>query len=180
MWSPRLKPGVGRANANLESMKQILAVLIGGLATPCLAFTVYTQSPSVGRVQAHGYYLFLAQAPNGCEDCYVPLLVTQTRLEDLARDKRDEQAIVLTTYERDSIVGSPRVVVVSAAAVQPQERHVTVLDRRYRYQEISASEALSLLEHPGGVIAISRILSMRIPSADELADLLARFRAAKQ
>ena len=162
-------------------MKPVFALFIGGIATPCLALAVLHGQPQSGvPARAHGYYLFLAQAPNGCEDCNIPLLVTQARLEDLAREKRDEQAIVITTYERDSIVGPPRGVVISAAALLPQKRRVTLLDRRYRYQEVSASEVLSLLERPGGVIPISRVPSMRVPSTDELKDLIARFRAATQ
>ena len=51
------------------------------------------------------------------------LLVTTTRLEEMAKAKRDEQCIVITTYERDSIVGAPqRGVAVSAASIQPLER----------------------------------------------------------
>ena len=130
--------------------------------------------------RAHAYYLFLAQAPSGCEDCYIPLLVTQTRLEDLAREKRDEPAIVVTTYERDSLVGPPRGVVVPAAALLPRERRITLLDRRYHYQEVAASEVLALLERPGGVIPISRVPSMRVPTADELKDLIERFRATQK
>src|SRR5258708_37046643 len=82
-------------------MKQVFALFIGGIATPCLALAVlHGQSRSDVLAQAHGYYLFLAQPPNGCEDCNIPLLVTETRLEDLAREERDEQAIGITTYER--------------------------------------------------------------------------------
>ena len=70
-------------------MKQVFASFIGGIATTCLALAVlHAQSRSDVPAQAHGYYLFLAQAPSGCEDCYIPLLVTQTRVEDLAREKR--------------------------------------------------------------------------------------------
>ena len=29
----------------------------------------------------HAYYLFLAGAPQSCDDCYVPLLITQVRFE---------------------------------------------------------------------------------------------------
>ena len=151
------------------------------LSLLCLAVSVlHGQSRPDVRAPAHGYYLFLAQAPSGCEDCYIPLLVTQARLEDLAREKRDEQAIVVTTYERDSLVGPPRGVVVSAAALLPQERRMNLLDRRYRYQEVGPSEVLSLLERPGGTIPISRTMSMGVPSSDELKDLIARFRATKK
>jgi hypothetical protein len=157
------------------------SLLIGGIATLCVSLSaLHGQSQPDVPAPAHGYYLFLAQAPSGCEDCYIPLLVTQTRLEDLAAGKGDGQAVVVTTYERDSLVGPPRGVVVPATALLPHERRIALLDRRYRYQEVAASEVLALLERPGGVIPISRVPSMRIPAADELKDLIERFRAAKK
>jgi len=38
-------------------------------------------------VSRHAYYLFLADAPQGCEDCYVPLLVARRTLEEVAATK---------------------------------------------------------------------------------------------
>ena len=150
------------------------------LVAVCLALVVIDgQSQPDARPDAHGYYLFLDQPWSACEACYVPLLVSETRLEDLAKDKRDQHAIVLTTYERDSLVGAPRDVMLLAANISPQERKVRIEDRRYRYQEIRADEALRLLEHPDGTIPISRIPSMGIPAADVLAPLIARFRAIR-
>lgn len=138
-----------------------------------------TRSLRETPAQAHGYYLYLAEPPKGCEDCYVPLLVTTTRLEEMEKQKPYEPSIVITTYERDSLVGPPRRAVVATSDGDPHERKVRVDGRLYRYQEVSASEVLALLEHPEGSIPISRIPSMRIPSAAELAELIARFRAVK-
>jgi hypothetical protein len=53
-------------------------------------------------VTPHAYYLFLAAAPQSCEDCSVPLLITQRPLEDVSSSRRDD-AVLITTYERDSI-----------------------------------------------------------------------------
>ena len=155
-------------------MRYVLAILLGAF------IPIGAPSQSRGRVEAHAYYLFLASPPKGCEGCYVPLLVTATRLEDLAKQKQDEQCTLITTYERDSLVGNPRLVAVSPAAVRPKERIVSILDGLYRYQEIGAEEVLLLLEHPDGKIAISRIDDMRVPSADQLSGLIARFRTVKE
>ena len=57
----------------------------------------------------HAYYLFLAGAPQGCEDCYVPLLVTRQTLEEVASAGGDSATILITTYERDSSGRSNRV-----------------------------------------------------------------------
>jgi hypothetical protein len=162
-------------------MKHVSASLVGGLGAAFLAVVgLHGQSQPAAAVEAHAYYLFLADPPKGCEGCYIPLLVTTTRLEAIAKEKRDEPSILITTYERDSLVGPPRRVIVADTDVSTPERHVRVQDRRYHYQEISASEVLALLERPNGVIPISRTSGMSVPSARELADLIARFRAVKE
>ena len=51
----------------------------------------------------HGYYLFLAGTPQGCEDCYVPLLLTRKSIEDLKENPTPEDCVLITTFERDSI-----------------------------------------------------------------------------
>jgi hypothetical protein len=161
--------------------KQFFVPLVAGLVAACSALIdVNGQSLSHARLAAHGYYLFLDRPREGCEPCYVPLLVTVTRLEDLSKQKKDEAAILITTYERDSIVGAPREVKLLAADISPQERKLRVQARFYRYHEVPASEVLSLLEHPNGTIPISRTLSMGVPSAEELVELINRFRAATQ
>ena len=161
-------------------VRRTLTSLVAGLIAASVVLAVPRgQSRSDARIEGYAYYLFLAERPVSCEDCYVPLLVTSKRLDDVAKERGDQQCVVITTYERDSIVGVPRGVAVSAADVKPPERHMRVRNRPYRYQEVSASEVLGLLEHARGTIPISRIPEMRVPSADELADLIARFRTVK-
>jgi hypothetical protein len=36
----------------------------------------------------HAYYLFLSGAPAGCEDCYIPLLITTESIEEMTRGKQ--------------------------------------------------------------------------------------------
>lgn len=161
-------------------MTRTLASLVAAVMAGSVALqAIRGQSRSGARLESHAYYLFLAQRPDACEDCYVPLLVTSKRLEDVAKEELDQPSVVITTYERDSIVGGPHAVTVSPADVKPQERHIRLKDREYRYQEIGASEALGVLEHPGGTIPISRVPAMRVPSADELASLISRFRTVR-
>jgi len=52
---------------------------------------------------SHAYYLFLAGAPQGCEDCYVPLLITRQTLDEVASSASDSAVVLITTHERDSI-----------------------------------------------------------------------------
>jgi hypothetical protein len=112
----------------------------------------------------------------GCADCYIPLLLIPTRLSDLAQGKQNEKCVIVDTYEGDSIVNVERGVPVSPADVKPRERHIGVRGRTYRYQEVSASEVLRLLENPEGTIPIHR---MRVLAREELRDLIASFRAVK-
>src|SRR6266850_158187 len=60
---------------------------------------------TVGNAGAtpHAYYLFLAGAPQGCEDCYVPLLITRQTLDEVASSASDSAVVLITTHERDSI-----------------------------------------------------------------------------
>src|SRR5262245_45597165 len=90
------------------------------------------------------YYLFLAGAPQGCEDCYVPLLVMTQTLEEVAGSGRDAQVTLITTYERDSIWQVERGVALAAADISTRERIVRLRGRRYRYQEVPAAEVLRL------------------------------------
>jgi len=102
------------------------------------------------------YYLFLASAPHGCEACYVPLLICQRTIEEIAEAKDAALCVFLFTYERDSIWEFRGAASVEAAAIQLPPRFVEVNGRSYRYQEIPPSEVLRLLENPGGTIPISR------------------------
>jgi hypothetical protein len=124
----------------------------------------------------HAYYLFLAGAPQSCDDCYVPLLITQRSLEDVSSSGRDG-AVLITTYERDSIWTVERGVSLAAADVSTGERVVRLRGRRYRYQEVTPAEVLRLLEKPAGTIPIHR--TAPIPDKRSLEDLAGAFRGRK-
>ncbi len=122
----------------------------------------------------HAYYLFLADAPRGCEDCYIPLLVAQPSLEEVASSCIDGTTVLITTYERDSIWMVEQGVLLLAADVSARERRIRFRGRLYRYQEIAPTEALRLLEKPEGTIPIHRLVS--VPDRKSLEDLIAAFR----
>jgi hypothetical protein len=125
----------------------------------------------------HAYYLFLADVPKGCEDCYVPLLIVSQTLEELAASGGDATIVLITTYERDSIWKLERSVSLAAADVAARERIVRVRGRRYRYQEIDPAEVLRLLGKPEGSIPIHRTTPP--PEKKVLEDLIAAFRGGK-
>lgn len=125
----------------------------------------------------HAYYLFLAGTVPGCEDCYVPLLVSQQSLEEIAASGKERAVVLITTYERDSIWKVERGVSLAGADVAAAERTVRLRNRRYRFQEIGSAEVLRLLEKPEGRIPISR--TMPVPSRESLGDLIAAFRDGK-
>lgn len=131
------------------------------------------QTPQYG----HAYYLFIAPPADSCKACYIPLLVTVRSLEDIARTNQDQDSVVITTYERDSIWALERGVSVSPGDIRPQERHVRLQGQQYRYQEVGAAEVLRLLEHPEGTIPIHRTAGP--PSREALRDLVESFRALK-
>lgn len=122
----------------------------------------------------HAYYLFLAGALPGCDDCYVPLLVMRHTLEEVAASGRDATIVLITTYERDSIWRVERGVALAAADVAARERIVRLRGRRYRYQEVPPAEVLRLLEKPEGTVPIHRVLP--VPDKESLEDLVAAFR----
>lgn len=122
----------------------------------------------------HAYYLFLAEPAKGCEDCYVPLLIADERIERVVARGETFEAVLLTTYERDSIWEIKRAVPVRANDVRVPERILRVQGRAYRYQEIESGEVLRLLEKPEGTIPISRLKAP--PSRESVADLLSSFR----
>jgi hypothetical protein len=128
-------------------------------------------------VSRHAYYLFLADAPQGCEDCYVPLLIVSQTLEEVAALGRDTTIVLITTYERDSIWMFERRVSLAAADVAARERIVRVRGRRYRYQEIGPAEVLRLLENPSGRIPVHRIIP--VPDKESFEDLIEAFRGGK-
>ena len=138
------------------------------------------QAEKYGSSYRHGYYLFLAGTPNGCEDCYVPLLLTRKSIEELKESTTAEDCVLITTYERDSIWHYDGLLRISQSEINGTARKVRILSKTYRYQEIGATEVLSLLENPLGRIPISRIhLPSKFPSGPQLQELIADFQALK-
>jgi hypothetical protein len=147
-----------------------------------IAGTVPTRAQHEGQRTnyRHAYYLFLAETPHGCEECYVPLLVTTETLEHGAKGTEKETCFLITTYERDSIWHNDGMVLVEPRETEVATRIVQVRGRKYRYQEISSAETLRLFENPMGTIPISRPM---LPKAElpgpALKDLISDFRSLK-
>jgi hypothetical protein len=128
----------------------------------------------------HAYYLFLAETPKGCEDCYVPLLITAEPLEELAKAKGSQAGVLVITYERDSIWHDDGIVPFAAGDIEVAPRVMQLRGRKYRYQEISPAEVLKLLENPRGTIPISRpYLPPASAPGPSLTELIADFRDIK-
>jgi hypothetical protein len=72
----------------------------------------------------HAYYLFLSGTPAGCEDCYVPLLITTESLEETASQTTKSDCALITTYERDSISHNEGLVSVASTDIAPHESFV--------------------------------------------------------
>jgi hypothetical protein len=141
-----------------------------------IAGTAQTKA-SKRAIYRHAYYLFLAGTPNGCEECYVPLLVTTEPLEQAAKGKDPESCVLIITYERDSVWHNDGMVSVAPRDIEIAPRIVQVRGRKYRYQEISSSEAIKLFENPMGTIPISRpMLPKAASSGPTLEDLISEFR----
>lgn len=148
----------------------------GGLGALLVVLAIGTAAGAAGDNAAarYAYYLFLADAPQGCEDCYIPLLVAPSTLEEVAASGRDTTIVLITTYERDSIWKLDRDVSLAAADIAAKERIVRLRGRRYRYHEIVPAEVLRLLEKPEGSIHIHRLIP--VPSRESLKDLISAFR----
>jgi hypothetical protein len=128
----------------------------------------------------HGYYLFLAGTPQGCEDCYVPLLLTRKSIEDLKEHATPEDCVLITTFERDSIWHYDGLARIGPSEIHAAERKVRIFDKTYRYQEVGASEVVRLLQNPLGKIPISRpFLPAKLPPGPELKQLLSEFKTTK-
>jgi hypothetical protein len=65
-------------------------------------------------------------------------------------------------------------VALATSDVSVAERIVRLRGRRYRFQEITPTEVLRLLEKPNGTIPIHRITP--VPDTKSLEDLVAAFR----
>jgi hypothetical protein len=140
--------------------------------------TAPSSGDSAGRVAyRHAYYLFLSDAPQGCEACYIPLLITQQSLEEIAKDGEPVLGVFIYTYERDSIWQFKGSVPVGPKEIEALPRIVRVNRRSYRYQEIFPSDVLKLLEEPLGSIPISRPYVKNVFAAGaSLKELIADFR----
>jgi hypothetical protein len=168
-----------------ESRMAVRLRIISSIITAafCLA-TAAGQSPApaekLGSSYRHGYYLFLAGTPSGCEDCYVPLLLTRKTIEDLKESPTTEDCILITTYERDSIWHYDGLLRIAQSEINGAERKVRIFNKTYRYQEIAPPEVLRLLQNPSGKISISRVyLQAKLPAGPELKQLIADFQALK-
>ena len=116
----------------------------------------------------------------GCEECYVPLLITRSSLNQIAAEDKVESGLLIITYERDSIWQDKGKVALYAVHILGRERVVRLNGKRYRYQEISAGEVLKLLENHMGTIPISRPRGTGMPAdSPVLAELIAAFKNAQ-
>jgi len=148
--------------------------ILGAAGAPPVSSPVVTE-----RVPyKHAYYLFLDGPRNGCEACYVPLVMSQDSLEQIAKNSRVALGVLIFTYERDSIWEIKGAMPIDPGSIEGPSRMIRALGRSYRYQEISPSEVLKLLEEPTGTIPISRpyVWSKSVPGAS-MSELISDFRA---
>jgi hypothetical protein len=105
------------------------------------------------------YYLFEVPATvKGCSDCYVPLLVTRGPIET----RRDQEVVVMTTYERDSIWQVQRQVLkYPDLAIELPARRIKLGGKTYRYQLVDNAEPVRLLKDPFGTLPVHRITHPR-------------------
>ncbi len=128
-------------------------------------------------VYKYAYYLFQAGPASGCEDCYVPLLITQEPLDEMGEHTGSADCVWITTYERDSIWQMNGTVAVAPETIESPRRIIRFNGHSYRYQEITKREALKLFEKPKGVLPISRpYLPDKTTPGSSLDDLISDFR----
>jgi|MudIll2142460700_1097286.scaffolds.fasta_scaffold204790_2 hypothetical protein len=125
----------------------------------------------------HAYYLFLAEPAKGCDDCYVPLLIADERIERAVARGEAFVTVLVTTYERDSIWEIERGIPVRGNEVRVPERILRIRGRTYRYQKVEPVEVLRLLEKPEGTIPIHRLKAP--PNREAVADLVSAFQMAE-
>jgi hypothetical protein len=135
------------------------------------------ENNSTGRLAyRHAYYLFQAGVVIGCEDCYVPLVITQEPLDEIAVHTASANCVWITTYERDSIWQMNGTVSVDPRTIEASRRIIQFNGHSYRYQEITIREALKLLEKPNGAIPVSRpYLPDKTTPGSSLDDLILDF-----
>lgn len=172
---------------SLGNVKFSWEVHLKSIPTLCLGLILLSALPSQCQTASaerpayrHAYYLFLADPPKGCEDCYVPLLITTSPLEQAAKAATQERCVLIVTYERDSIWHNDGLITLASGDIEAAPRIVHLRDRRYRYQEITSSEILKLLQNPMGTIPISRpYIPNPAPPTPTLQDLISAFRDSK-
>jgi hypothetical protein len=157
-------------------LPDLSAFPLGGVPRP--RPTAPPPNPAGRVAYKHAYYLFFSGVPNACEACYVPLLVSQHSLEEIAQGGEAQHCVFAYTYERNSIWEIRGAVPVDAGAIETQTRIIRVNGKPYRYQEISPREVLELLEKPRGTIPVSRplIINKIVPGASP-SELIADFHA---
>jgi hypothetical protein len=147
-------------------------------AIPQTSPTASTPNPAGRIAYKHAYYLFLSGIPDACEACYVPLLVSQHSLEEIAQGGEAQHCVFAYTYERNSIWEIRGAMPVDAGAIETQPRIIRVNGKSYRYQEISPGEVLELLEKPRGTMAISRpLITNKIVPGASPSELITDFHA---
>jgi hypothetical protein len=122
------------------------------------------------------YYLVLLDPAEGCERCYVPLLIAPESLDTAAERKQSLDTVWITTYERDSIWQVDAVGLLTSNAIDASSKTIRFRGKNYRYELVADSDVLRLLEHPMGTIPISRIFlpNSKLPGAN-ISDLAAGF-----
>jgi hypothetical protein len=161
----------------MKAMKRASCLAVLFIATIAAS---QSEAPKPDRQRVpytHAYYLFISGAFNGCEDCYVPLVISQHSLEEIAQGKEAQPCALIYTYERNSIWEIRGALPIDPGAIETQPRIIHVNGKSYRYQEVSPGEVLKLLENPAGTIPISRplIINKVVPDAS-LNELIADFR----
>ena len=175
---------VFHGNAALNQVRSIGVVESASLsarlnAAAAISATGVSASNPINRTPyKHAYYLFLADPPTGCQACYVPLLITQSSLEEIASGGDTQLCVFMFTYERDSIWEIKGAVPVDVTSIELHPRIIHVNGRSYRYQEISPSDVLKLLQEPMGTIPISRpgIMNKAVAGAS-MDELIGDFRS---
>ncbi len=140
----------------MKRAAQFFCVVVLFCSLPALGETHPPADAAKESGYRHAYYLFLVGTPNGCEDCYVPLLITRESLEQIAKVSVETLGVLLITYERDSIWHNEGLVSLKAADIEVLPRILRLRSRKYRYQEITSAEVEKLLRNPLGAIPISR------------------------
>jgi len=161
---------VGRPAGGQQSLNASTATI-----GPATNKETQAANPVGGPFYRYGYYLYLADAPHGCEDCYVPLLITPEPLERIS-DQAAIQGVWIVTYERDSIYQMAGTVDLDHTMVESPARKIRVNGHTYRYQAAPAVEVLRLLQYPKGTIPVSRpLVSNKVAPGGSLQELMSNY-----